>query len=176
MTAIDPARDVVVRRAGPDDAERIAAINIASWQAAYDGIVPRPILDAMEPGERRIIWSERIARLGERTLFLAALDGRVDGYVLAGPARDHDLPDLAGEIYAIYVDPPAQRLGLGRLLLGAATAELMTGGFAPLVLWVLAANEAGRRFYEACDWRPDGAARPIDFDGTDVDEVRYRPA
>jgi hypothetical protein len=42
------------------------------------------------------------------------------------------------------------------------------------VLWVLSANATGRRFYEACGWRTDGSSRPIDFDGTDVEETRYR--
>jgi hypothetical protein len=38
---------------------------------------------------------------------------------------------------------------------------------------VLTANALGRDFYQACGWRPDGETRPIDFDGTAVDELRY---
>jgi ribosomal protein S18 acetylase RimI-like enzyme len=137
-------------------------------------MVPSRILAGMEVEPRRLTWLGRIADLGERLLLVAETDGRVEGYVLAGPARDHDLPDLAGEIYAIYVDPAAQRRGMGRTLLETATAELRTAGFEPLVLWVLTANVLGRGFYEACGWRADGSNRPIDFDGTPVDEVRYR--
>ena len=170
----DLAGRVVIRAAGPADAERIAEINVRSWRAAYDGIVPRAILDGMEVEPRRLTWLGRIADLGQRSLLVAELDGRVEGYVLAGPARDHDVPDVAGEVYAIYVDPSAWRHGLGRALLDAASDELRAGGFDPLVLWVVTANVAGRRFYEACGWRPDGSSRPIDFDGTNVDETRYR--
>ena len=170
----DLAGRVVIRAAGPADAERIAEINVRSWRAAYDGIVPRAILDGMEVEPRRLTWLGRIADLGQRSLLVAELDGRVEGYVLAGPARDHDVPDVAGEVYAIYVDPSAWRHGLGRALLDAASDELCAGGFDPLVLWVLTANSTSRRFYEACGWRPDGSSRAIDFDGTNVDETRYR--
>jgi GNAT superfamily N-acetyltransferase len=174
VTVSDSAGRAKVRAAGPDDAKRIAEINVRSWQAAYDGIVPRSILEGMEVESRRLTWLGRIADLGQRSLFVAELDGRVEGYALAGPARDHDLPDLAGEVYAIYVDPAAQGRGLGRALLDAATTELVTAGFEPVVLWAITANAPGRRFYEACGWRADGSARPIDFDGTPVEEMRYR--
>jgi len=174
MTQAEASGRAIVRTAGPDDAGRIAEINVDSWRAAYTGIVPRSILDEMEVEPRRLTWLGLIADLGQRSLFVAELDGHVEGYVLAGPARDHDLPDLAGEIYAIYVDPPAQRHGVGRALLDAGTAELREAGFEPLVLWVLSANEPGRGFYEACGWQADGTVRAIDFDDTLVDEMRYR--
>ena len=174
MTPAEGTGRALVRAAVPDDAGRIAEVNVRSWRAAYAGIVPQAILAGMDIEPRRVTWLDRIADLGQRTLFVAELDGRVEGYALSGPARDHDLPDLAGEVYAIYVDPPAQGRGLGRALLEAASGELASAGFEPLVLWVLTANASGRGFYEACGWRSDGAARPIDFDGTAVDEMRYR--
>ena len=173
MTGTAGEGPAAVRAAVPDDAGRIAEINIRSWRAAYAGIVPDAVLDAMDLEPRRKLWLDRIADLRQRTLFVAELGGRVEGYALSGPARDHDLPDLAGEVYAIYVDPPAQRRGLGRALLDAASAELRANGFEPQVLWVLTANALGRDFYQACGWRPDGSTRPIDFDGTAVDELRY---
>jgi ribosomal protein S18 acetylase RimI-like enzyme len=174
VTGAEETGRIIVRAAIPDDAGRIAEVNVRSWQAAYAGIVPDAILTRMEAEPRRLTWLERIVDLGQRTLLVAALDGRVEGYVLSGPTRDHDLPDLAGEVYAIYVDPPAQRRGIGRALLDAASGELREAGFEPLVLWVLTANTLGRGFYETCRWQPDGSTRPIDFDGTPVDEVRYR--
>jgi GNAT superfamily N-acetyltransferase len=176
VTRAEASGQATVRAAGPDDAARIAEINVRSWQAAYRGIVPRTILDRMEIEPTRETWLRRMAALGQRSLFVVELEGRIEGYVLEGPARDHDLPDLAGEVYAIYVDPPAQRHGLGRALLEAATEDLRTAGFEPLILWVLAANAPGRRFYEACGWQGDGTVRAIDFDGTPVDETRYRVA
>jgi ribosomal protein S18 acetylase RimI-like enzyme len=57
-----------------------------------------------------------------------------------------------------------------------AVADLHERSLEPLVLWVLTENTRGRGFYEAMGWQPDGTAGPIDFDGTPVEEVRYRPA
>ena len=50
----------------------------------------------------------------------------------------------------------------------------MARGFDPVVVWVFEANPAARRFYEAAGFRTDGARSTIDFDGTPVDEIRYR--
>ena len=82
----------------------------------------------------------------------------------------------AGEIEAIYLAPEARGTGLGRPLLEAAAAGLARAGFATAVLWVLTANEEARRFYERAGFRPDGAARSLDFDGTPIEEIRYRRA
>lgn len=43
-----------------------------------------------------------------------------------------------------------------------------------LVLWVFERNAAGRRFYEALGWRPDGTTQTDDFGDAHPVEVRYR--
>ncbi len=101
--------------------------------------------------------------------------GRVAGFVMAGPARDDDAVGL-GEVQAIYLDPGARGRGLGRALMDAAIEALVGAGFSTVVLWVLTANIAARRFYERAGFRLDGAARDLDFDGTPVEEIRYRRA
>lgn len=53
-------------------------------------------------------------------------------------------------------------------------AELHRRGLEAAVLWVLTANEPARRFYARAGFESDGAARDIDFDGTPIEEVRYR--
>ena len=58
--------------------------------------------------------------------------------------------------------------------IAAAVDHLRTRGLDPLVLWVIVGNERGSTFYEHLGWRRDGARQPIDFDGTPVDEIRYR--
>jgi len=47
-------------------------------------------------------------------------------------------------------------------------------GFTSAILWVLTANDGARRFYEAGGWQPDGATNMLDFDGTPIEEIRYR--
>jgi GNAT superfamily N-acetyltransferase len=82
------------------------------------------------------------------------------------------LPAL--EIYAIYVMPEAWRSGVGGALLSTAVDHWRESGVTALVLWVLEANSAGRAFYEAMGWQPDGIRQLIDLGGFTVAEVRYR--
>ena len=106
----------------------------------------------------------------------AADDPPVVGFAMSGPGRDESAPppDGAGEIYAIYVLPDVIGRGLGRSLFTVATGELLARGYDPIVVWVFEDNPRARRFYEAAGFRPDGARHTIDFDGTPIDEIRYR--
>ena len=165
-----------IRPALPGDAAAIARIRVDSWRATYAGIVPAAILDRMDVGRNETWAAGLIDQPPPRaTLVIEGLDGTVKGYALAAPSRDDDVPGL-GEIEAIYLDPEARGTGLGRPLLEAAAGELAAAGFETGVLWVLTANQGARRFYERAGFRPDGAARSLDFDGTPIEEIRYRRA
>ena len=50
----------------------------------------------------------------------------------------------------------------------------MSSGSTDLRLWVLRANEAGRAFYEARGWLPDGTTRTEDLGSFAFEESRYR--
>jgi GNAT superfamily N-acetyltransferase len=163
-----------VRLATADDAEAIAGVHVRSWRAAYRGVVPDVILDSLSVELRAAWWRSTISEAGEARVWVVGRSGTVEGFAATGPARDDDLPPGAGEVHAIYLDPPVWSTGLGRLLFGAAVADLDGRGFAPLLLWVLSLNPRGRRFYEAAGWRMDGTSRLLDFDGTLIEETRYR--
>jgi ribosomal protein S18 acetylase RimI-like enzyme len=174
MTAPRPGAAPLVRAAIAADAHAIATIRLASWRATYPGIVPAALLDRMDLARNEAWIAGRLADpRGQATLVVEDDRGRVAGYALTAPARDDDAAGL-GELEAIYLDPGARGQGFGRPLLDAAVAELATAGFATVVLWVLTANASARRFYERAGFRPDGAVRIIDFDGTPIEEVRYR--
>ena len=171
-----PANDApTVRSATVEDAAAIARAHVESWRATYRGIVPDEILDNLSVERRAAWWREIIEAGGAVGTWVAELDGGVVGFVNAGPARDDDLPDGAGEVAAIYLVPAAWSRGAGRAMFDVAVADLAARGLEPLVLWVLTANERGRRFYESAGWQPDGTARMLDFGGTPIEEVRYRP-
>jgi ribosomal protein S18 acetylase RimI-like enzyme len=169
---------IIVRPAGPADAEEIAQIRIASWRAAYAGIVPAPCLDGLDLVGEVAIWRERLAGQGTAWMRVAYLleppvPSRLAGYVTAGPAR-HAGEDGLGEIWAVYVDPAAQASGVGRALMDAAVRGLATRGFDEAVLWVFEANTPARGFYEHLGWWPDGAAKAFAIGGAAPIEVRYR--
>lgn len=174
MTGRAPGIEPRIRDAVAADARAIAEIRVASWRAAYAGIVPASILDGLHV-ERTDAWmSARIDDPGTRgTLVIEGDDGRPAGYALIAPTTDADAAGL-GEVEAIYLAPDARGRGLGRPLLDAAADRLADGGFRVAVLWVLTANLPARRFYERAGWAPDEAARMLDFDGTPIEEIRYR--
>jgi GNAT superfamily N-acetyltransferase len=167
--------DPVVRPARPGDAESIAVVQVRSWQAAYPGIVPRHILDRLSVERRAASWRTAIQTGGDERVWVIEEEGRVRGVASIGPARDDDLAPGSGELYLIYLEPEAWSLGLGRILFEAAVRDLRERRYEPIVLWVLTDNARGRRFYETAGWRADESARVLDFDGTPIEEIRYRP-
>lgn len=174
----DAPADPVIRLARTDDAETIGDLHVRSWQAAYAGIVPASVLDRLSPDRRARFWSEAIARQlvnpGSERTWVIEEDRQVVGFASSGKARDDDLSEGTGELHAIYLAPEAWSRGLGGRLLEHAVMELEALKLDPLVLWVIATNERARGLYERYGWHPDGARRPLDFDGTPVDEIRYR--
>jgi len=165
-----------IRRATATDAYAIAAIVVRGWQAAYRGILPDDFLDGLSVGAREIAWRMRLesGTEGGAPAWVAELDATAIGFVASGPPRDEDVALPALEIYAIYVMPEAWRSGVGGALLTTAVDHWRESGVTALVLWVLEANSAGRAFYEAMGWQPDGIRQLIDLGGFTVAEVRYR--
>jgi GNAT superfamily N-acetyltransferase len=159
-----------VRPALAQDAAAIAAVRVAAWRAAYG-----PHLPANVWGEFGANSEARFARtLADGTLLalVALTDDRVIGYAFYGAARDDDLADGTGEIYAIYVHPDAWSTGAGRALMAAALDAL---GDVPVALWVLTVNERARRFYTIAGFTPDGAEKLADMLGdVKLPELRYR--
>ncbi len=164
---------IAVRAATTDDADSIVEVSLRAWEEGFRGIVPKRI-------DPRQAWNpERLrARLrepGETEHSVAELEGRVMGYVVVGPCRDHDAPARTGEIWALYVHPDAWRLGLGRALVRHAFGELGGAGFRAATLWTLAESPSARAFYEACGLARDGASQRREALGSSL-EIRYRIA
>jgi len=175
-----------VREATVDDADAIARVHVDSWRGAYRGLVPDSVLDGLSVERRAEGWREWLApdRATRRNIdglgriiaaartWVAEREDRIVGFVNAGPSRESDVANC-GEVYAIYVLPEAWDNGVGAALMNAAVSWLRTR-YAGAMLWVLAGNDRGRAFYEKGGWGPDGSVQKLDFDGIDLDEVRYR--
>jgi GNAT superfamily N-acetyltransferase len=173
---------ITLRTAAPRDAEEIVRINTDCWRRAYAGIVPDDVLGAMDVETRSIRVRRRLTEPTPHETLLATDGGATLGYVLFGPYRDGALLDeTAGEIVAIYVDPPHWGTGAGRLLLTAALTRLADRGWDEVRLWVLEANHSARGFYARLGFRPDGATagfpvRRTDGSLVELAEVRYTNA
>ena len=167
---------LTVRRATAEDARDIAEIGVAGWRAAYRSIQPAAFLAGLNAAARETAWRVRLEsdEAGDEPSWVAERNGRALGFVASGPPRDDDVPLPAAEVYAIYVLPEMWRGGAGRALLTTAVDDWRRREAATLVLWVLEANSAGRAFYEAMGWQPDGTQQQVDFGAFQAPEIRYR--
>jgi ribosomal protein S18 acetylase RimI-like enzyme len=161
----------VVRPADTDDAAAIVAVRLASWRATYGPHLPAHAWGEFDPAARTARLAQSIGA-GSTRVLVASREDAIAGYTFSGAARDDDLPDGTGEIYAIYVHPSSWSTGTGRALVTATLTEL---GQLPVVLWVLEVNARAQRFYERAGFVPDGAVKPAEMPGgVSLPELRYR--
>jgi GNAT superfamily N-acetyltransferase len=163
-----------VRPATMADADAIGRIQVETWTAAYEGLLPPEAIAAFDVAARQQMWRGGLARTprpGSAT-FVGVVDDEVVGFATVGGS--HSEEDV-GELYAIYVHPTSWGTGAGRLLIERAEASLRDSGFPSALLWVLAGNERAERFYRIAGWVPDGEKQDT-FQGAEVVELRYRKA
>lgn len=165
MTTYRPARIA--------DAADIARVHVETWRVAYAGLLPDAFLAAMSVPAGTARWEAHI-ETPERIVYVADDSGEVVGFASAGPPRDADAPEDAGEVYAVYVHPAAQRHGHGAALLRSVTAGLAAAGYRSALLWVLVANAPARSFYAVQGGEPDETTQTRDLGGALADEIRYR--
>jgi ribosomal protein S18 acetylase RimI-like enzyme len=162
-----------VREATCDDAAAIARVHVASWRTTYRGIMPDSVLDNLSVEARERQWRRDVCEPGTDAFVYVALDGlgAVVGFASGGPERTGD-PEHQGELYAIYLLASHQGRGLGRSLVAMVRGRLQTQGLAGMLIWVAAANEPARRFYEAMGGRAV-RCKSEPFFGVEVEEVGY---
>ncbi len=79
---------VELRDATPTDAYALATVHVASWRAAYRGLMPDEVLARLSVPEREQLRSDRLIAQEARTSVVVATDaGRVVGFAAAGPTR-----------------------------------------------------------------------------------------
>ena len=156
----------MLRLAAPTDAADLADVHVTTWQTAYSEILPDDFLASLDRPRREEWWRSRL----EAGAIVHVVDeGRVLGFCQPVPAEDPGW----GEILTIYVLPDHWGRGLGRQLLGAAEATLAGDGFERALLWVFAANQSARGFYERMGWRRGRPIQLLELGGLQVTEVRY---
>lgn len=164
--------DLTIRPAEIDDAEAVAQAHVATWQAAYEGLMPADFLAALDWRERLESTRTWLGSPRPDVATLVAVRGHVLGFSTFGPVRDEDLiPDNYGEIYAIYVLPEAWSTGAGSGLLKASLRAM--SAYDVVALWVLEANVRARRFYQRHGFAPDASAKTIEIGSATLPELRY---
>ena len=174
-----------VRPGRAADAASLARVQVASWRCGYAGIVPGDMLAELTGTEAETMWRDRWREAltrppTSRHQVLVAVEQAppraVAGFVSIGPATDADRwPGTDGEIYELRVSPDQTGHGHGSRLVHAAADTLAQDGFRTVCMWVLAADEAMRRFLSSSGWAADGARGELDV-GARVPVVRLHTA
>ncbi len=163
---------MIVREAQRQDAAEVAGVHVRSWQVAYRGLFPDDYLDGLRAEDRMAHYTFGAARPDGPVTLVAVVDATLCGFVSTGPSQDEEAAG-AGQVYALYVDPPTWGRGIGRSLIVEARARLHRQGFTEAVLWVHPGNDRAQRFYRADGWQPDGHRRQEYVGGVLADEIRY---
>lgn len=145
-----------IRTANSADAEAIAAIDLACWRHAYEGILAPEILANRSVDESAGQWQDHLSRTsGRATVLVAEEGGRVIGFGSGSRQRDPHLAAIgySGEISTLYVLPEEQGRGIGSRLMASLARGLVDAGHTSASVWVLERNGLGRRFYESLKGR-----------------------
>jgi ribosomal protein S18 acetylase RimI-like enzyme len=164
--------EITIRRAEPGDEAGMAFVHVASWRAAYQGLVPQEALDQLSVRTRSAQWRRVLEGQAPDQFAYVACDAahEVVGFANGGPERG-EVPGYDSEVHAIYLLPDVQRRGIGRRLLVEVAEELTERGYRSLAVWVLADNPA-RAFYTALGGLPVAEKR-IEIGGVSLPEVAY---
>lgn len=154
--------DVSVRPARPEDAERVARVQLSTWRTAYADLLPAAALDVPEV-QAAALWLGAVESPPSPThrLLVAFERDELVGFAASGPSADEDA-DGSVELLTLLVEPRWGRRGHGSRLV-AATVDFWRGdGATTAVAWSWERDPATRGFLAGSGWELDGAARGLD--------------
>ena len=155
--------DVSVRPARPQDAERVARLQLATWREAYADLLPAEAL-AVPEVEVAAVWLKAIEAPPTRLhRVLVAMDAdELVGFAATQPASDDDLAPGTVELATLVVQPRWGRRGHGSRLLAAAVDLWRQDGATVATSWVVEADHVMTSFLQAAGWDYDGLGRTLD--------------
>lgn len=165
---------IQLRRAVPEDAAALAAVEVHCWRATYRGLMPDAFLDELSEAEKADAWRQNLLKhgpSGRKRVWVAPGDAGISGFVRVGPVMDDG---EVGLIYLLYVVPEQWSRGVGTALMQAGMQDLRDLGMHEATLWVLRDNLRARRFYEHLGWMPDGRTASEDYGGILLEALCYR--
>lgn len=132
------------------------------------------VLQNLSLEKRRESWVESLENQSSTSqTLLACLDEKVLGFMGLGPCRDESASVKKGEIYAFYVEPEFQNLGIGKALMDAALNFLKEEGYPEVLLWTIEGNIQAQNWYESRGWRRDGLSRLTKSPTFEFNEIRF---
>ena len=140
-------KKIIVRNVKKEDLRAVSEIVVRGWQTAYRGIIDDEYLDSLSIEAN---YQKRLKDYKENGFVVAELDNEVVGfcrYTLEN-LYSKEMPEVDGEICAIYVKPELKRNGIGRELFKYVFNEFRKNCNKKIILWCLKENYPSRAFYE----------------------------
>lgn len=151
----EPLRELHLRGVRDEDAEAIARIYAPYVETTADSFEET----APDAAEMR----RRFASITASYPWLVAtLDGEVAGYAYGHEHRARPAYRPSVEV-SVYVDEPAQRRGIARLLYGALFRELAVRGYHRAFAGITASNEGSIAFHRSVGFTPIGVFHEIGY-------------
>lgn len=141
---------ISIRRAGPDDAETLAALGAETFTETFGHLYKEEDLSAFLKKNHAPHVYRRILADPSFAVWLAeGADGRAGGYAVAGPCAlpVPDMPENAGEIVRLYLRESFQGAGLGARLLKTAL-DWLAPRYGRIYLSVYEGNPRAQKLYE----------------------------
>lgn len=158
--------DVSVRPARPEDAERVARVQLSTWRTAYADLLPPSAL-AVPEVQAAALWLGAVESppTPQHRLLVAFEREELVGFAASGPDPE-SAP--AVELLTLLVEPRWGRRGHASRLVAASVDSWRTDGFTTAVAWAWERDPATRGFLRSAGWEPDGVTRGLDT-GTRVE-------
>jgi ribosomal protein S18 acetylase RimI-like enzyme len=161
--------EIAIRASRLEDAGPIARLDVEPWRATYAGILATPYLVGLSPERRAMGWANVIRREPRDVRVAVTGDGEIVGFGSCGKCRGE--PGFTSEVFTLYVAPDWQNQGIGRRLLLAMFARLVSEGHSSAVIWVLRENPS-RFFYQRLGGK-EVRRKLLPFNGTQVAASGY---
>jgi diamine N-acetyltransferase len=139
----------IIRRAGPADANALAAIGARTFVETFGHLYPKRDLDAYLAKAYSLEAARAELADPKCAVWLVEASGETVGFALAGPCGlpHPGVTQACGELKRIYLIKSAQNGGLGGRLFAETLAWLQAAG--PRAVWigVWSQNHGAQRFY-----------------------------
>jgi diamine N-acetyltransferase len=138
-----------IRRAGPGDADALAAIGRATFTESFAHLYPPADLAAFLAEAHSLARAAADLANPAKAVWLVEAAGEVVGYALAGPCKlpHADVTPACGELDRIYILATHRGGGLGSRLLDLSLAWLERNGPRRLWIGVYSENLGAQRLY-----------------------------
>lgn len=150
-----PSKAVIIRQAGPEDAEAIRAI--------YEPFVlSTPISFEETPPTAEEMRARIESTLKTHTYLVAEKEGQVIGYAYGSQHRARAAYQWSADV-TVYVSPEAQGQGVGKALYRELLDGLSERGFHAAFAGIALPNEKSVALHEAMGFTPVGIYREVGF-------------